>query len=90
MLRPFFELLVCRVRASPAAASSPASAVISSGLRLYYHRNYLNSIASLAPAQLPLAKFPSASAFLEKVYLPELRRVGVHPHPDCTAAPKCL
>ena len=34
VLRPFFELLVCRVHASSAAASSPASADVSSGLRL--------------------------------------------------------
>jgi hypothetical protein len=34
VLRPFFEWLVCRVHASSAAASSPASADISSGLRL--------------------------------------------------------
>ena len=34
VLRPFFELLVCRVHASSAAASSSASADISSGLRL--------------------------------------------------------
>ncbi len=55
-----------------------------------YHQNYLNSIASLAPAEHPLAKFPSASAFLEGVYLPELRRLGVRRHPDCTATPDSM
>ena len=34
VLRPFFELLVCLVHASSAAASAPASAEVSSGLRL--------------------------------------------------------
>ena len=34
VLRPFFELLVCLVHASSAAASTPASAEVSSGLRL--------------------------------------------------------
>ena len=55
-----------------------------------YQQNYLNSIASLAPAEHPLAKFPSASAFLELVYLPELHRVGVRRHPDCTATPESM
>jgi hypothetical protein len=35
-----------------------------------YHQYCLNSIASLAPAEHPLAKFPSATAFLDGVYLP--------------------
>ena len=55
-----------------------------------YHQNYLNSIASLAPAEHPLAKFPSASAFLAEVYLPELLRIGVRRHPDCTATPESM
>ena len=55
-----------------------------------YNQNYLNSIASLAPAGHPLARFPSASAFLVEVYLPELRRIGVCRHPDCTATPESM
>ena len=35
-----------------------------------YHQYCLNSIASLAPAEHPLAKFPAATAFLDGVYLP--------------------
>ena len=55
-----------------------------------YNQNYLNSIASLAPAVHPLAKFPSASAFLVEVYLPGLHRIGVRRHPDCTATPESM
>ena len=55
-----------------------------------YHQHYLNSVTSLAPPSHPLCQFPSASAFLEAVYLPTLDRLGIVRHPDCCATPESM
>ena len=40
---------------------------------------------SLAAPLFPLQEFPSASAFMDKAYLPALRLMGVSKHRDCLA-----
>ena len=55
-----------------------------------YDQNYLNSVASLAPAEYTLDIFPAASSFLLRVYLPVLRSLGVHRHPHCIATPDSM